>query len=98
MVKIESNGISVERSEEELKTIAGITARGKRRRKEEEIINEWAEQYLAQNNVDRKDKDYLKERKLFKEALGNALEELEMGEEVIDIRSIEEQVRSQTQN
>ena len=97
MVKIESNGISVERSEEELKTIAGITARGKRRRKEEEIINEWAEQYLAQNNVDKKDKDYLKERKLFKEALGNALEELEMGEEVIDIRSIEEQVRSQTQ-
>lgn len=91
MVKIESSGISVERSEEDLKTIAGITAKGKRRRKEEEIINEWAEQYLTQNNVDRTDKDYLKERKLFKEALGNAIEELESSEEVIDIKGVEVQ-------
>ena len=94
MTKIESGGIAVEVGEEDLKTIAGITAKGKRRRKETEIIEQWSKQYLEQNKVDRTDKNYLKDRKLFKEALGNTLEDLESSEEVIDVASIEEQVNN----
>ncbi len=94
MTKIESGGIAVEVSEEDLKTIAGITAKGKRRRKETEIIEQWSEQYLEQNKIDRTDKNYLKDRKLFKEALGNTLEDLEASEEVIDVASVEEQVNT----
>jgi len=97
MVKIESGGIAVERSEEDLKTIAGISARGKKRRKQEEIINEWAEKYLEQNNVDRTDKEYIKQRKLFRDALIKTLDELETTEDVLDAVSLENQIQNYSQ-